>query len=151
MIKNYWLILFICLGNLVNAQTTNESDKILGLWQVGSGKARIKITKYGDKFGGKIVWLRDSLNEKGERKVDKNNPDKLKKTIPLIGLNNLLGFTYKEKGKYSGGTIYDPENGSTYNCVINLEDQNTLKVRGYIGIQLIGRTDAWKRVTETQK
>ncbi len=149
--KKYWFILFICLSFVIKAQTTTDADKILGLWQVGSGKARIKITKYGDKFGGKIVWLRDSLNEKGERKIDKNNPDKVKKAMPLIGLNNLLGFTYKENGKYTGGTIYDPENGSTYNCVINLEDVNSLKVRGYIGIQIIGRTDVWKRVVEHQK
>ncbi len=128
------------------AQTTEEADKIIGLWEVGSGKARIKITKYGDKFGGKIVWLKEPNYEDGTKKVDKNNPDESKRTNPTLGLNNLLGFSYKEKGEYSGGTIYDPENGSTYNCVITLEDDNTLKVRGYIGVQLFGRTDTWKRV-----
>jgi uncharacterized protein (DUF2147 family) len=70
--------------------------------------------------------------------------------MPLLGLNNLLGFSYKEKGEYSGGTIYDPENGNTYNCVINLEDENTIQVRGYIGVQLFGRTDTWKRVVLKQ-
>jgi uncharacterized protein (DUF2147 family) len=142
------LLTFITLG--YKSQTTLEGDKIIGLWEVGSGKARIKVTKYGDKYGGKIVWLRDPLDEKGEKKVDKNNPEETKRTMPLLGLNNLLGFSYKEKGEYSGGTIYDPENGNTYNCVINLEDENTIQVRGYIGVQLFGRTDTWKRVVLKQ-
>lgn len=134
--------------NLVKAQTGEvaESDKIIGVWEVGSGKARVKITKYGDKFGGKIVWLKEPNYPDGTKKVDKNNPDEAKRTTPLLGYNNLLGFSYKGKSEYDGGTIYDPENGSTYNCVISLEDDNTIKVRGYIGVQLFGRTDTWKRV-----
>ena len=138
----------ILMLNLVKAQTGEvaESDKIIGVWEVGSGKARVKITKYGDKFGGKIVWLKEPNYPDGTKKVDKNNPDEAKRTTPLLGYNNLLGFSYKGKSEYDGGTIYDPENGSTYNCVISLEDDNTIKVRGYIGVQLFGRTDTWKRV-----
>lgn len=125
---------------------TTEADKIIGVWEVGSGKARVKVTKYGEKYGGKIVWLKEPNYPDGTKKVDKNNPDDAKKTTPLLGLNNLLGFSYKGKSEYDGGTIYDPENGNNYNCVITLEDDNTLKVRGYIGVQLFGRTDTWKRV-----
>lgn len=145
--KKLLLILTLAFSNIIFAQDqVAESDKIIGLWEVGSGKARIKVTKYGDKFGGKIVWLKEPNYEDGTKKMDKNNPDESKRTTPTLGLNNLLGFSYKEKGEYSGGTIYDPENGSTYNCVITMEDDNTLKVRGYIGVQLFGRTDTWKRV-----
>jgi uncharacterized protein (DUF2147 family) len=135
--------------NITKAQTTEvaESDKIVGVWEVGSGKARVKITKYGDKFGGKIVWLKEPNYPDGTKKVDKNNPDESKRTTPLLGYNNLLGFSYKGKSEYDGGTIYDPENGNVYNCVIALKDENTLEVRGYIGVQLFGRTDTWKRVT----
>jgi len=139
----------ILILNITKAQTTEvaESDKIVGVWEVGSGKARVKITKYGDKFGGKIVWLKEPNYPDGTKKVDKNNPDESKRTTPLLGYNNLLGFSYKGKSEYDGGTIYDPENGNVYNCVIALKDENTLEVRGYIGVQLFGRTDTWKRVT----
>ena len=139
----------IMILNISKAQTTEipESDKIVGIWEVGSGKARVKITKYGDKFGGKIVWLKEPTYSDGTKKVDKNNPDEAKRTIPLLGYNNLLGFSYKGKSEYDGGTIYDPENGNAYNCNISLKDDNTLEVRGYIGVSLFGRTDTWKRVT----
>ena len=71
--------------------------------------------------------------------------------MPLLGYNNLLGFSYKGKAEYAGGTIYDPENGNTYNCIILLKDDNLLEVRGYIGVQLFGRTDTWKRVALKEK
>jgi uncharacterized protein (DUF2147 family) len=134
--------------NLLTAQdnTVSEADKIIGVWEVGSGKARVKITKYGEKYGGKIVWLKEPNYPDGTKKMDKNNPDEIKKTTPLLGLSNLLGFSYKGKSEYSDGTIYDPENGSVYNCEITMEGDNELKVRGYIGVSLFGRTDTWKRV-----
>ncbi len=142
------LVGFILSFQILSAQepAVSEADKIIGIWEVGSGKARVKITKYGDKYGGKIVWLKEPTYPDGTKKADKNNPDDAKKTTPLLGLNNLLGFTYKGKSEYSEGTIYDPENGNVYNCVITMEDDNSLKVRGYIGVSLFGRTDTWKRV-----
>jgi uncharacterized protein (DUF2147 family) len=78
--------------------------------------------------------------------LDIKNPDPVKRKNPKIGLNNLLGFTYAGEGKYENGTIYDPENGKTYKCVMMLENDSVLKVRGYIGITMVGRTDVWKRV-----
>jgi uncharacterized protein (DUF2147 family) len=53
---------------------------------------------------------------------------------------------YSGNKEWSEGTIYDPENGSTYSCVIKLKDDNTLDIRGYVGIKTFGRTDVWKRV-----
>jgi uncharacterized protein (DUF2147 family) len=149
MKKYIYLMMSILILNISKAQTAEvaESDKIVGVWEVGSGKARVKITKYGDKFGGKIVWLKEPTYPDGTKKVDKNNPDETKRTTPLLGYNNLLGFSYKGKSEYDGGTIYDPENGSVYNCNISLQDDNTIEVRGYIGVSLFGRTDTWKRVT----
>ncbi len=145
----YFLLLSFIMTTIYSqtgSATVSPGDRIIGLWQVGSGKARVKITKYGDKYAGKIVWLKEPNNPDGSKKVDKNNPDETKRTTQLLGLTNLLGFEFKSGSEYENGTIYDPENGSTYNCVITLEDDNTLKVRGYIGVQLFGRTDTWKRL-----
>lgn len=125
---------------------TTEGDKIVGTWKTGSGKGHVQITKYGDKYGGKIVWLLNPNDASGKAKLDTKNPNEAKKKNTIMGLNNLLGFTYEGKGKYENGTIYDPENGKTYKCVMTLEGDNVLKVRGYIGFTLIGRTDTWTRV-----
>ncbi len=147
MKKITFLFTLIFATLVANSQTkTLEADKILGVWQTGSGKGRIQITKYGEKFGGKIIWLKEPNDSNGNPKLDKKNPDDAKKKNTTLGLNNLLGFSYEGKGKYENGTIYDPENGKTYKCIITMEADNILKVRGYIGFSMIGRTDTWTRV-----
>jgi uncharacterized protein (DUF2147 family) len=128
------------------AQTNQEADKIIGLWQTGSGKGRVQITKYGNKFSGKIVWLRDPNDAKGNPKLDSKNPDLNRQKNTTIGITNLLGFTYEGNSEYDNGTVYDPENGKTYKCIMTLENINSLNVRGYIGFSFIGRTDVWTRV-----
>ncbi len=145
--KKIFVFTWLCILSLaVAAQSkTAEADKILGVWQTGSGKGRIQITRYGDKYGGKLIWLREPNDKNGQPKRDDQNPDPAKRTNPKLGLNNLLGFVYEGDGKYENGTIYDPENGKTYKCVMTLEN-NVLKVRGYVGFTLIGRTDVWTRV-----
>lgn len=130
----------------IGTSSNNEADRILGKWLVGSGKAHIQIYKYGEKYAGKVAWLRDPLNEKGLPKVDKNNPDASKRNNPILGNVNMLGFEYDGGNEWDEGTIYDSENGKTYSCNIKMVDENTLEVRGYIGISMIGRTDTWKRV-----
>ena len=63
-----------------------------------------------------------------------------------IGITNLLGFTNEGNSEYDNGTVYDPENGKTYKCIMTLENINSLNVRAYIGFSFIGRTYVWTRV-----
>jgi len=127
------------------------SDVIMGVWESGSGKARVNIIKSGNYFYGRIVWLKEPKNEEGKPKVDKNNSDDAKKNVPLLGLKLLSGFEYKGENLWEEGTIYDPESGSTYNCKISLEDNNTMNIRGFIGVSAFGRTDVWKRLQTKKK
>lgn len=134
------------------AQNSNDADLLIGVWEPSHGKARVKIDKIADKYYGKIVWLREPKDaETGEPKVDKNNPDESMRTAPLRGYRILKDFEYKSKGEWADGTIYDPENGNTYSCVIKLKDKNTLDIRGYIGVKTFGRTDEWKRIEIKRK
>jgi uncharacterized protein (DUF2147 family) len=83
--------------------------------------------------------------------LDKNNPDETKRSTPLLGYRMLSSFEFKGDNLWEDGTIYDPESGSTYNCKINLEDNNTMNIRGFIGIAAFGRTDVWKRLEIKKK
>lgn len=143
-----FLVLFTS-GSLLFAQS--ESDALLGVWESGSGKARVKIDKASDKFNGKIVWLKEPNNEEGKPKVDKNNPEEKLRAVPLLGYRMLKDFSYKGEKTWEDGTIYDPENGSTYSCTIKMTDENTLEVRGFVGVSLFGRTDVWKRIRLKKK
>ena len=62
----------------------------------------------------------------------------------ILGLNILEGLK-KDGNKWSGGTILDPRNGKVYKCYIELINPHKLKIRGYIGISLLGVTAYWER------
>lgn len=142
MIKHLFLLVSILLTTNLLAQ--KESD-IEGTWIPSSGKANVRIYKSGDHFYGAIIFLKEPIDSVTHKpKVDKNNPDKSKRNTPLMGYLLLKNFIYDD-GIWKDGTIYDPENGKTYSCKITMKDKNTLDVRGFIGISLIGRTDVWKR------
>lgn len=121
-----------------------DANLIIGKWYTAGGKAMVEIYKCDDYYCGKIVWLKEPKNKNGTDKMDIHNPDESKKRKPVIGLNIIQGFKYKGKNKWANGQIYDPDNGKTYSCKMKLEE-NELKVRGFIGISLLGRTTVWTR------
>jgi uncharacterized protein (DUF2147 family) len=142
--KYFITILLSCFSFTAFAQS---ADAITGIWKTGEGNGHVEIYKNGDKYQGKIVWLKEPNDEKtGKPKTDINHPDKANHSRPILGLVNLWGFKNKGGNEYDGGRIYDPKNGKEYKCVMTLKDANTLDVRGYVGITLIGRTDKWTRV-----
>jgi Delta7-sterol 5-desaturase len=122
-----------------------KADDVTGTWLThGDKPAKIQIYHSGSRYFGKIVYLQFPM-ENGKPLADKNNPDPAKQTTPVLGLIILTGFRF-DTDEWTDGDIYDPEKGKTYSCTMTLKDKNTLKVRGYIGISLIGRTEIWTRV-----
>lgn len=137
--------LFI-LSLLISSFTNSEkADAIIGKWlTAGEDNAKVEIFKSGSKYYGKIIWLQNPIRD-GEKALDKKNPDKKKRNNPIIGLQIISGFEYNaEENVWENGKIYDPESGKTYSCTIKKEN-NKLKVRGYIGISLLGRTEIWTK------
>ena len=144
-------LIFLGLSSLL-AQDAAEGDRLMGIWEPSNGRARVKIDKIGNKYYGRIVWLKEPNDpETGEPKLDENNPDEKMRDTPLRGYRMLKDFVYQGDDEWSEGTIYDPQNGSTYSCVIQMKDDNTLEIRGYIGVQTFGRTDVWKRLKMKKK
>jgi uncharacterized protein (DUF2147 family) len=120
------------------------ADEIIGEWLTDKNEAVVEIYKCGDLYCGKIVWLKEPTNPDGTDKLDTENPDPSKRGRPIVGLVMVWDFRYHGNGRWVDGRIYDPDNGKTYSCKMDLED-DTLKVRGYIGISLFGRTTVWTR------
>lgn len=121
------------------ALAQDKSEAIVGEWLTAAKDGKVSIYKTGNKFFGKISWG-NKPNSK-----DTKNPDQKLRDQNLIGLVILKDFEFDGKDKWEDGTIYDPNNGKTYSCVIKLTDAKTLEVRGYIGISLLGRTEVWTR------
>jgi uncharacterized protein (DUF2147 family) len=132
------LLAFIFSANLY-AQA--NPDAILGIWFNEEKDAKIKVYRENGKFYGKIVW-----HKTGEdiSLYDENNPDEELQKRKKLGLIILNDFDFDD-GQWEDGTIYDPKSGKTYSCVIKMQKDGSLNVRGYIGISLIGRTTHWTK------
>lgn len=141
--------LFLLLMVLCSLSALSQKgDAVIGKWKNGEGTGIVEIYRTtSGHYAGKIIWLKEPIDpETGKPKLDKRNPDESKRAVPTLGLINMHGFTYNEEDKvWEDGHIYDPKNGKEYSCKMELQDNNTLKVRGYIGVSLIGRTDTWTR------
>ncbi|WP_143960862.1 DUF2147 domain-containing protein [Litoribacter populi] len=137
--KITFLFVFLITQNVF----AQSADDIKGVWYNTEKDAKVEIFKEGDKYFGKIVWLKEP-EENGQPKVDKNNSDKSKRDRPIMGMRLLRDFEFDGKA-WEDGTIYDPKEGKTYSCIIKMKNPNTLEVRGYVGISLIGRTVEWTR------
>ena len=127
--KTLFASLFLILFTSLSLQAQN-ADAILGVWNNTEKDARIEI-----------VWLQEPT-ENGKPKLDKNNADKSLRNQPIMGMKLLKGFVYDD-GSWEDGTIYDPKNGKTYSCVMNLKNPEVLEVRGYVGFSMLGRTVEW--------
>ncbi|MCJ8208550.1 DUF2147 domain-containing protein [Mucilaginibacter sp. RS28] len=144
MIKRLFLTAIVaCISfAVVHAQ---NADGVLGKWINSTGEGQIQIYKKGAKYFGKLSWIKTPNDENGKPKEDTHNPDASLRNRPLLGLEILKDFVYDGDNVYNDGTIYDPKNGKTYSCKMTL-DGKKLRMRGYIGISLIGRTEVWTRV-----
>ena len=152
-IKKRWFracVFMAALGvmSLATAAVASDADLTpVGVWRTvddNTGKARshVKIWKHKGKLYGKITQL---LNEPQKNPLCDKCPGKLKNK-PVIGLTIIRGLS-RDGDEWSGGTILDPESGKTYRVLLQLQDGGKkLKVRGYIGVSLLGRTQYWRRV-----
>jgi len=137
-------VLFLLFVSTLSVFAQNKDD-ILGKWLNSSGEGQIEIFKRGDKYFGKLVWIKDPNDEKGKPKLDVKNPNTNLRTKAILGLEIVKDFVY-EDGEWTDGKVYDPKTGKSYSGNMSLEGSSKLKMRGYIGISLIGRTEVWKKI-----
>lgn len=136
-------LLILCVV-LVPLSSWAEDAEVEGRWLSGSGEGWIEIRRLGDSLIGTAAG--STIAREGDPpRLDDKNPDPALRNRPLFGITIMQGFVYDGDGHWSGGTIYDPNSGRTYRATLRLIDRDTLKLRGYIGLSLFGRTDTWTR------
>ena len=127
---------------------TTQAQEITGNWysidpDTGKNESIIKVYLDQGKLYGQIVEILDE-KDKDKTCIECTGKDKDK---PIEGLVIMKGLT-KDGDEWNDGKILDPKNGKYYKCYVQLEEANKLKLRGYIGISLVGRTEYWYRVQD---
>ena len=127
---------------------TLHAQSVTGKWKTvddvtSKAKSIVEIYEQDGKVYGKVIKILTPGRENAIcDQCQGENKDK-----PVLGMIILKNLE-KDGDEWEDGEILDPNNGKTYSCYITLEDEDTLKVRGYIGFSLIGRTQYWYRVKD---
>ena len=141
--------LLFCFIAAVSFSSNAQSSlgNIVGQWKsiddkTGKAKSIIEITEQNGVYTGRIIKL---LNPSEPNPVCSKCKDE-RKNQAIEGMT-IIENVSKKKKSWGGGTILDPKNGKIYKVRFKLvEEGKTLKVRGYIGLPTLGRTQTWERI-----
>src|ERR1051326_718140 len=114
---------------------------IVGYYMSSDKTSIFKFYKSGDKYVGKLVWMKHP-----ERK-DTMNPDISKRNQKLLGSILAYGLIYDGKDKWTGGFVYDATKGKTFQCEMMRDEKGNVEMRGYIGVPLLGVSEFFTKVS----
>ncbi|MBS1269160.1 MAG: hypothetical protein MAG794_00104 [Gammaproteobacteria bacterium] len=122
-------------------------EEVLGSWLTGKEGAVIEIYKCdGEReLCGRITWLKKPYTHEGELKRDSRNPDASLRDRPRCGIIVVTGLRRIDEDTWAHGRVYNPKSGNRYRAYLDLNDDGTIRIRAYIGIPLVGKSDTWTR------
>jgi uncharacterized protein (DUF2147 family) len=138
-------------GGIARAQdsaTPSQAPSPEGYWKTMDDvthrvKSVIYIWQEGDKLFGRVEKIFPEPNEDPNPVCDKCDGEL--KGKPILGMRIMWNLVKSGK-EWLGGRIMDPQNGKTYSCFIEVLDNGRhLKLRGYLGLAFLGRTQYWER------
>lgn len=149
MLRAAFLVIVIPLSAwspATNDATARLDDPVIGDWRTESGQV-IEIEQCGDTICGRVVSLDRPYDDDGMPARDAMNPDEAMRTEPICKCRVLLGgFEREGVGRWRSGEIYDPRSGEVYAAKLTVADGGqSLKVRGYVGVSVLGSTRTWTR------
>lgn len=147
MIKKIALAVALATS-FVSVASAADSMSPVGLWKTiddksGKPKSLVRIADVGGELRGTVEKLFREPSEDPNPKCDKCTDER--KDKPVIGMTIITGMK-ADGDHFAGGQILDPNNGKIYKSKMEVEDKGRkLKVRGYIGVPVLGRSQVWVR------
>ena len=121
----------------------DSRDAVFGRW--AGDQSILEIGERDGLLSARVIALDDPVYREGEEfgpvgaaRRDDLNPDPDKRQQPILGIELLSGYRF-ENGRWQG-RIYDPESGNVYSSNMRVNRNGELKMRGYLGIPMFGRT-----------
>lgn len=148
LIYKQLLGIIICVLTVLSVNAEQDLMSPVGRWvtiddDTGEPKSIVEITLTQGNLEGKVAEI---LTEPDgpEGHICKECEDE-RHNQPILGM--LIMWGYEQDGEsWRGGEILDPNNGEIYSSKLVVDEQGKhLRVRGYIGFSLLGRTQVWIR------
>ena len=118
----------------LEAPIAADAASVMGEWLAPAGDAKARLTPCGAGVCGAIVWLKRPNDPATGRPVtDTHNPDPAQRARPVVGMRFLNGFRPDGDNRWTGGHIYDPKSGKTYDSKQSLDGKGDLKLEGCVG------------------
>lgn len=130
---------------VIAAVPAQATSNVTGIWYNDTGKAAVQMYQCGPRLCGRIFWLRVPVNKAGRPLRDAYNPSPKRRSKPICGLQIIWGVQPQNDGTWDGGRIYDPKVGKSYNVAIEKLSAKQLRITGYLGTRLFGRSFIWRR------
>jgi uncharacterized protein (DUF2147 family) len=111
-----------------------------GTW-LFANRVAIEVFECSGLVCGRIVWLLRPRTPAGQPDVDRLNPDPTLRERPLCGLTIIWGLQPDGAGHWSSGSLYDPQDGTTYDLTAERTAPDKISARVYRGVPLLGRTE----------
>jgi uncharacterized protein (DUF2147 family) len=139
------IVCFLCAlcSQFLVGQT--KADDIIGNFLSPDKDGVMQFFKTGTTYSAKLIWSKD------KERLDYKNPKPELRNQKVLGTIIAHNFVFNGKDTWENGTIYDPTDGKTYDCKITLDEKNNMKLRGYVGISLFGRTAYMVRMEDPSK
>ena len=142
------LLLAVSCAALSEKTLADDRNEVFGAW--ASAGSIIEITSSDNALSARVVALKDPLYREDETagvpgtpRLDDQNPEPALRERSILGLELLSEYAFD--GRRWEGKIYDPESGKVYSSNMR-RDGDVLKMRGYIGVPLLGRTQIFQPV-----
>lgn len=125
-----------------------KSDQILGRWISAEKDLAVEVYKADDRYLAKVVWFDCSKPNTPPmaQHFDTENPNPKLRSRPWLGMVVLNNLGFNGKDEWNGGTVYDPNSGRTYRTVVRMASPNAIIVRGFWGIEFLGKNMRFNRV-----
>lgn len=117
-----------------------------GLWLTEKKGVVVDLYECGANGAlcGRTVWLKKMTYKNGSPRLDAKNPDPALRDRHWCGIQVISGVKPAGDGEWRRGEVYDPKTGETFDFDIE-QTSAGLKVRGYLGVPLLGKSERWTR------
>ena len=140
------LALILTVGVLASAaQASTKVPDLVGRWTTPGGDT-VEFGSCPDQVAevslcGRIVAIQDPS---GRDRRDVRNPAAASRGRPILALEIVRGLRESAPGVWTGGSLYNPDDGRTYRGEIHMQARDRLELKG-CALVVICQAQTWQR------